>query len=40
MTLKERFNNLSPGRKKSVIWLLVVAVILLFVVSVSIGIEN
>jgi len=33
MTLKERFNSLSPGRKKSVIWLLVVAVILLFVVS-------
>lgn len=33
MTIKERFNQLSPGRKKAVVWLLLVAVILLFVVS-------
>ena len=33
MNVKERFNQLSPGRKKAVIWLLVGAVILLFVAS-------
>ena len=33
MNVKERFNQLSPGRKKTVIWLLIGAVILLFVVS-------
>lgn len=33
MNVKERFNQLSPGRKKAVIWLLIGAVILLFVAS-------
>jgi conjugal transfer pilus assembly protein TraB len=33
MKIKELFNQLSPGRKKTVIWLLLIAIILLFVVS-------
>lgn len=33
MNVKERFNQLSSGRKKAVIWLLIGAVILLFVAS-------
>ncbi len=33
MNVKERFNQLSPGRKKAVIWLLLGAAILLIVVS-------
>ncbi|EKD39763.1 MAG: hypothetical protein ACD_75C00302G0015 [uncultured bacterium] len=33
MNVKERFNQLNPGRKKAVIWLLIGAVILLFVAS-------
>ncbi|KAB2890790.1 MAG: conjugal transfer protein TraB [Desulfobulbaceae bacterium] len=33
MSLKERFNNLSPGQKKAVVWLLIGIVILFFVIS-------
>lgn len=33
MSLKERFNNLGPGQKKTVVWLLIGIVILFFVIS-------
>ena len=33
MSLKERFHNLSPGQKKTVVWLLICILILFFVIS-------